>query len=143
MVSTWLATALVYEDAPIHHRRALKILNDVLAETPENLQCLIGKGRVLSQSEQWQDALIAFDGALAHPSLDEELRLELRSDRAWCLIGLERFEESQKEIKNVIDIVEAEDREVSWAPERRALLWWRLGACYWNMSGTIRRLLML
>lgn len=124
MISTWLATSLVYLDAPAHHRKALKILTEVLHSSPSNLPCLIGLARVHLAAERWTEALTAFDQALEQ--VDD---LKLKSDKAWCLIGLEQFETAQKELQTIIDAMQ------DWSAEEQAQTWWRLGQCYWCMGG--------
>lgn len=139
MLSTWLGTSLVFLDAPAHHRQALKVLTEVLSISPSNLPCLIGQSVVLSASEQWEPACQAIDTALELCESDEE-RLQLKSDRAWCLIGLQRLEEAMRALKEVISTVEEKDEQGSqWDADRRAMLWWRMGRCYGDMGGQSSR----
>lgn len=124
-MSTWLATSLVYLDAPAHHRRALKILTEVLATAPDNLTCLVGLGRVHLSAERWSEAVDAFDRALKQQADNSEVK----SDRAWALIGLERFDEAKPELEQVLSASQ------DWSAEARAQVWWRLGQCQWFMGG--------
>lgn len=128
-----LAVALVHHEAPAHHRRALRLLDIVLDEQPDNVSCLIARGYVLTAGERWSQALAAFDRVLELTD-DASTRLEVRGERAWSLVHLGRFDEAQEELHDVIK--QLEERGIEAADER-AQAWWRLGTCYWQAGGAV------
>src|SRR6266403_5195215 len=99
-----LATSLVHLYPPTHHTRALRILEDVLSEDPNNVNCLMGRGYILQRAGKWAEAASCFsrvpDG---HP---EETRDSIRAqeEHAWCQVQLNCMETAIAELRTVIEL---------------------------------------
>jgi superkiller protein 3 len=131
-----LATALVHLNPPKHHQRARRILDAVLAKSPDNVDCLMGKGYVLEHAGRWQEAADSFERALKQDSLPESKRIEAREERAWSLVKARRLEEGEDELRKVILLREEEGEETEDVDDDAiARIWWRLGKCLWYKGG--------
>ena len=126
-----LATSLVHLYPPKYHTRALRILEDVLSEDPNNVNCLMGRGYVFQRAGKWLEAASCFsrvsDGHL------EETRDSIRAqeEHAWCQVQLNHFEMAITELRTVIELLEGEKE----GDEDKSRCWWRLGKAYWEMGG--------
>jgi tetratricopeptide (TPR) repeat protein len=76
------ATAFVHLNPPKHHQRARRILDTVLAKSPDDVACLLGKGYVLENAGRWKEAVDLFNRALKQDNLPEMKRIEAREERA-------------------------------------------------------------
>jgi superkiller protein 3 len=137
-----LAFAYVHVDSPIHHRKALRLLDQVLQTDAENTLALLSKAYILSQAESWSAAMEIFDRLLESVSISEEHKLESRGERAWCLVGLGRLQEAEAELEAVLDILyqQSVDNEdlLESLKEAKGRTWWRLGRCFWERGGASR-----
>lgn len=125
-----LAIALVHLFPPKHHARSLRILDDVLNEDPNNVPCLMGRGRVLQYSGKWTEAEAIFSHV---DELDSgpDVGLEAREDRAWCKVKDGRLEEGIIELKAVVQALDEGDGKA----DQKARVWWRLGKSIWDTGG--------
>ena len=126
-----LATSLVHLYPPKHHTRALRILEDVLSEDPNNVNCLMGRGYVLQSAGKWLEAASCF--SRVSDSHTEETRdiIRAQEEHAWCEVQLNHLDEAVAELRTVIELLENE--EDSDADKSRS--WWRLGRAHWKMGG--------
>ena len=126
-----LATSLIHLYPPKHHTRALRILEDVLSEDPDNVNCLMGRGYVLQRAGKWREAASCFSRASdVHP---EGIRDNIRAqeEHAWCQVQLNHIDTAITELRTVIELLENEKD----SDEDKSRCWWRLGKAYWEMGG--------
>ncbi len=126
-----LATSLIHLYPPKHHIRALRILEDVLSEDPDNVNCLMGRGYVLQRAGKWLEAASCFSRVPdCHP---EENRDSIRAqeEHAWCQVQLNRIDMAITELRTVIELLENEKD----SDEDKSRCWWRIGRAYWEMGG--------
>ncbi|EGN99549.1 hypothetical protein SERLA73DRAFT_159810 [Serpula lacrymans var. lacrymans S7.3] len=124
-----LGTSLVHLFPPKHHSRALSILDDVLAQDPNDLDCLMGRGYILEFAERWDEAgeLFAKADELSPDDLAKGLRA--KEEHAWCLRKND-LDHSTVSLKGVLDTLESlEGRD-----QDKARCLWRIGQCYWAMG---------
>src|SRR6266581_7676981 len=115
-----LATSLVHLYPPKYHTRALRILEDVLSEDPNNLNCLMGRGYVLQRAGKWLEAASCF--SRISDSHMEETRDSIRAqeEHAWGEVHLERFDGAIAELRTVIELLENEED----SDEDKSRTWW-------------------
>jgi superkiller protein 3 len=125
-----LGTGLVKLFPPKHHQRAMEILSDVLNQDPDNIPCLMGRGCALQYGGQWSDAETIFTrvGAL---NPNDNVKLDAREERAWCIVQSGRLEEGIAELKEVVRTLDDEEGK----EEQKARAWWRLGKSLWESGG--------
>lgn len=126
-----LGTALVHIFPPKHHARALRIIDEVLAEDEDNLRCLMARGYILQQSQRWEDAQLLFTKVvrLIPDDLDDGLRA--REESAWCQAGAHDSDGGAQGLRAVLATLDTvEGREAD-----KARCWWRLGKCQWSIGG--------
>ena len=126
-----LATCLVHLYPPKHHQRALRLLNEILDQDPDNVRCLMGRAYTLQHAGKWREAQTIFDrvAVLLPDDLDEGIRAQEES--AWCVMQSHDPEGAATSLQKVLEILDSlEGRETD-----QARCWWRLGQCYWSMGG--------
>ncbi|KAG6862290.1 hypothetical protein C0995_015987 [Termitomyces sp. Mi166 len=79
-----LATSLVHLFPPKHHTSALRIIDDVLAQSADNVHCLMGRAFVLEKARKWGEAATLF--ARVDELLPDNLStgIRAREENAWC-----------------------------------------------------------
>ncbi|RDB24954.1 Superkiller protein 3 [Hypsizygus marmoreus] len=125
-----IATSLVHLFPPKHHPRALRLIDDVLSQSPDNVACLMGRAYILQHGKKWKEAADLFGKVdnLLPDDLDQGLRA--REEKAWCLC---QFEDLQMSLTGLLDIFAIlEDFEERDEDKARCL--WRIGKCYWMMG---------
>ncbi|KAH8093923.1 TPR-like protein [Cristinia sonorae] len=125
-----LGTCLVHLFPPKHHTRALGVINSILAEDPDNIRCLMGRGYILQYSNKWGEAKVVFDkvASLLPGDLDDGIRAQ--EEAAWCTRQSQDPDSASKALSAIVDILDGLDgRETDQARCR-----WRLGQCFWNMG---------
>ncbi|KAI9511143.1 TPR-like protein, partial [Russula earlei] len=129
-----LATSLVHLYPPKHHTRALRILEDVLSEDPNNVNCLMGRGYVLQRAGMWLEAGSCF--SRVSDTVLEKSRDAIRAqeEHAWCEMQLDHLDEAIAELGTVIDLWENEEDN----DEDKSRSWWRLGRAHWEMGADHR-----
>lgn len=126
-----LATSLVHYYPPKHHIRALKIIDELLADDPENIPSLMGKGFILQHAKKWSDASAFFNKASQLDPNGFELGIRAKEEHAWCEAMRGNLRVAAEELQSVIDVLDGlEGRE-----DDKARSWWRLGRCDWEMGG--------
>lgn len=126
-----LASGLVHLFPPKHHKRAIPVLEEVLALDPKNVHALMGRGYVLQASRKWSEAASAFLAVTEHASDDIDIGLRAREEHVWCMAEEGETEVAAEELQAVLDELETfEGNDV-----RKARVCWRLGVCYWRLGG--------
>ncbi|EGG05699.1 uncharacterized protein MELLADRAFT_87842 [Melampsora larici-populina 98AG31] len=136
----YLAIALTYLDAPRYHLQATRLIDKLLDKEPNHGPILMAQASILKSSQRWLEAILSFTQALKSwtdlPPLD---RLEAKSDKAWCLVELERTEEAAEQFDNIIheltELIEADPEQES-IHQDLAQNWYRLARCKWAMYHT-------
>ncbi|KAM0752109.1 TPR-like protein [Meredithblackwellia eburnea MCA 4105] len=159
-----LAISLVHFNPPVHHLRALRLLESLLA--PPNkpaIPLLSAKAYVLQHSEKWVQAVDAWDAVIAASGSSVEPSLEVQEERSWCLYNAGELETAREALKDVVRELEkrkqvrdeerkakeiarskagqergegVEEGETSVETLERATAWWRLGKCLWDLGET-------
>ena len=124
--------ALTHLDAPLHHGRASRLLERMLASHPDDLTLLTCRGHITAAAEVWAESFAAFD-RVWRLATDPRQVLDAREERAWALLHTGESETAETELQTVI--IERTSSEQA-APLGRA--YWRLGRCYWLRGGRWR-----
>lgn len=162
-----LAIALVHLEPPVHHLRALRLLNSLIAssERPDT-SLIVAKAHVLQSSEKWQQAIEGWSAVLdSRPS--EEIHNEALAERSWCQFNNGDLDSARQGFEQVLKSLEArkvlrdqqqhekekarskaglekgegvEEGETSVEATERASCWYRLGRCLWELGGEWRRI---
>ncbi|KAI0674837.1 TPR-like protein [Trametes maxima] len=125
-----LATALVHLFPPKNHARALRILDEVLAEDPNMIRALMNRGFVLQYAKRWDDAAHLFGRVIKLEPEDLDQVYRAKEELAWCNVMLGQLQTAANELRQVIDALE----ELEGREEDKARSWWRLGRCHWEMG---------
>jgi len=133
-----LACALTYENPPVHHLRATRYLDTILSDEPNNGHVLMAKACVLRHSKHWELANQFYSRALqASPHLTPLERLEVQSEKAWCLFEIGSISLAVQNLEQIIEGCEEiikQDTETQEASHNLAQSWYRLGRCNWALS---------
>jgi len=130
--NTILATSLVHLFPPKHHVRALRIVDDILSQDPDNVICLMNRGYILEASARWIESGAMFTrvSKLIAEDLNDGLRAQ--EECSWCQVQAHDLTGGLNGLQHVWDILGSlADRDFDQA---RCL--WRLGMCFWEMGGT-------
>lgn len=73
--------------------QALAICETVLEEHPDSVDARVYRATFLAKAERYEEALVAYDDALAHAEKSSELSRNLRADRASVLLSMGRNKE--------------------------------------------------
>lgn len=125
-----LANALVHFFPPKHHARARRIIDEVLAEDPENIRSVMDRGYILQHAKQWTEAVQEFAkvASLLPEDLDDGLRA--KEELSWSKAQIADPDSGVTGLKAVLEILDnLEGRE-----NDQARCWWRLGQCYWKLE---------
>ena len=79
-----LVTSLVHLYPPKHHPRALGIIDEVLAQEPENIACFMGRAYVLQAVNKWDEARALFTKVAQLIPEDLEDGIRAKEELAWC-----------------------------------------------------------
>ena len=128
-----LAMSLVHFFPPKHHARALRIIDDVLAEDPDNVTALLCRGFVLQHAKRWSDAAELFGKVIRINPDDYDKVSRAKEEHAWCKAQDGELQVAAGELRGVIDALD----DVDGRDEDKARCWWKLGRCYWDMGGKL------
>lgn len=133
-LKTTLATSLVHLFPPKHHIRAMQLIDEVLAQSPENVPCLMGRGYTLQAAQKWSDAAELFKQVTKLVGSEGNDGLRAKEEYAWCLcrsgditLGLSTLDE----VLQALDAVEP-----NTTASARCLQ--RIGLCHWEKGGEER-----
>ncbi|ODV93548.1 hypothetical protein PACTADRAFT_5326 [Pachysolen tannophilus NRRL Y-2460] len=117
-----LAIIYTYYEAPKNFSKALELYERVLKEIPSSTSAKIGKGLILIERGDLQNAKSLLEQVIAEKD-DIEAKLEL----GWCQVKLNEFEEGRSLLNEVLSKIEISDSVTS---EKRSLIMWRLAESY-------------
>ncbi|KAI9442528.1 TPR-like protein [Lactarius indigo] len=129
-----LSTSLVHLYPPKHHTRAVRILEDVLIQDPNNVDCLMGRGFVFQYAVKWLEAASCFSRVCGILPEERRERIRAQEEQAWCEVQLNHFDKAIVELRRVIELLD--DKEDSNEDKSRS--YWRLGRAYWEMGSDNR-----
>ena len=116
---------------PKHHIRALRIVDEVLAEDPKNIAALMGRGFILQYAKKWSEASAIFEKVVGLDAKGVDHGLRAKEEHAWCAAMCRETQAAVDELREVIGVLDGlEGRD-----DDKARAWWRLGRCYWDMGG--------
>ncbi|RAR09629.1 tpr-like protein [Stemphylium lycopersici] len=128
-LSSTLATALVYYQAPRNHLEAKGIFESILKRKPQFTSALIGIGLVLEEEEEYEQAFQFLEKALRQDPSNGRIGAE----SAWCQAlagdyktGLDRLQGYLKYPQ--LDATKQRGREL------RAQTLYRIGVCLWELD---------
>lgn len=126
ILETNLAVALTHLNPPLQHTRALRLLDSLLRQTPNDMRCLLARAYIYEYAGRWQEAYEHFE-RVHHETLDDAIKFETRAEKAWCLGNIpDRTEESLEELHQVATTVD-QNPEIDRVDKAR--FWWRYGQC--------------
>ncbi|KAF5386053.1 hypothetical protein D9615_002427 [Tricholomella constricta] len=127
---TILATSLVHLFPPKHHPRALRLVDEILSQSPDNVAGLMGRAYILQAAGKWDDAAVLF--ARVDEFLPDDLNdgIRAREENAWCLCQLQRLDAGIAAFQNIVDVL----KDLPDRGEDTARCLWRLGKFYWEMG---------
>lgn len=129
-----LATSLVHLFPPKYFEQASVLIDEVLAFSPENILCLMGRAYIYQAKGEWNDAELLFCRITQLLPDDLDIGLRAREERAWCQCQMNDFDNGLSGLQSVIislNHIHGRDSDVS-----RCL--WRLGSSHWRLGGDER-----
>ncbi|KAI8969575.1 TPR-like protein [Trametes punicea] len=129
-----LAMSLVHYYPPKNHARALRIIDDILAEDPDNVTALMGRGFVLQHAKRWDDAAKLFTKVIRLNPEEFDVAIRAKEEHAWCEAMCREYQAAVDELREVINNLD----DFEGHDEDKARCWWKLGRCYWEMSAEYR-----
>ncbi|KAG8795273.1 Superkiller protein 3, partial [Serendipita sp. 399] len=126
-VNTSLACSLVHLYPPKYHSRALRILDPIIDEDPNQLDCRIARGYVHQAASRWVEARSDFDQVVGITTVDDPRYIEAAEEAAWCQVQAGDVEAGKNGLNQVIEILEDGEDDTA-----QARAWWRLGRATWE-----------
>ncbi|KAF9007975.1 hypothetical protein BDQ17DRAFT_1275914 [Cyathus striatus] len=129
-----LATSYVHLYPPKHHLRALPIIKDILARSPENVPALMGHAYILEETMRWEDAGSLFEKVSNLIGTEEDEGLRAREESGWCQCKMGNTDMGIQQLKGVLEVL----NDLNGRESDRARCLWRLGKCCWEIGETRR-----
>lgn len=123
-----LATSLVHLFPPKHHTRAMRIIEGVLAQSPQQMLCLMGQAYILRDAGRWADAAEVFSEVAKLAPDDAGHGLRAKEEYAWCHCQIGHTQKGLLTLNEVLKALEQKDTCNSDC----ARCLWRIGQCHWN-----------
>ncbi|KAF1835357.1 protein prenylyltransferase [Decorospora gaudefroyi] len=128
-LSSTLATALVYYQAPRNHLEAKSIFQSILKRKPQFTSALIGIGLVLEEEEEYEKA---------HEFLEQALKQDpsngrIGSESAWCQALAGDYKTGLDRLQEYLDYPQL-DASKQRGRELRAQTLYRIGVCIWELN---------
>lgn len=127
-----LATALVHLYPPKHHQRAIRIVDDILRQDPNNVDALVAHGYLLQHAEKWEEAEVIFSKSAGLIPRDTPKCVRVMEESGWCLSRI-KPESGVHVLKEVLKDLASEERKLD-----RARCLWRIGKTCWDMGDPFR-----
>ncbi|KAF5389426.1 hypothetical protein D9757_004371 [Collybiopsis confluens] len=125
-----LASSLVHFYPPKHHARALKIVDQILAVSPENIAAVMGRGYILETSENWEEAAETFGNVYNTLGQEHGEGLRAKEEYAWCISRTGKVQAGIDSLQAVLEIMSGLDGH----NHDHARCFWRLGKCLWSLK---------
>ena len=116
---------------PKHHIRALRTIDEILREDPDNVPALMGRGFILQYANKWSEAASIFSRVMVLDPESVDHGLRAKEERAWSEMMCDDLQAAADELRGVIEALD----ELEGRDEDKARSWWRLGRCHWEMGG--------
>lgn len=125
-----LSTSLVHLYPPKHHTRAVRILDDILTQDPNHVECLMGRGFIFQYARKWHEAASCFTRVCGILTEESRERIRAHEEQAWCEVQLNHFDQAITGLREVIELLDNEEDN----DEDKSRAYWRLGKAYWEMG---------
>ncbi|KAG8795245.1 Superkiller protein 3, partial [Serendipita sp. 399] len=106
-----------------------QILDPIIDEDPNQLDCRIARGYVHQAASRWAEARSDFDQVVGIATVDDPRYIEAAEEAAWCQVQVGNVEAGKKGLSQVIEILEGGEDDTA-----QARAWWRLGRATWEDS---------
>jgi superkiller protein 3 len=128
-LSSTLATALVYYQAPRNHLEAKNIFESILKRKPQFTAALIGIGLVLEEEEEYEQAFDFLEKALKQDTSNGRIGAE----SAWCQALAGDHKTGLKRLQEYLEYQQM-DASTQRGRELRAQTLYRIGVCLWELD---------
>lgn len=128
-LSSTLATALVYYQAPRNHVEAKQIFQSILERKPQFTAALIGIGLVLEEEEEYEQAFDFLEKALKQDTSNGRIGAE----SAWCEALAGDYKSGLQRLQEYLDYPQL-DASTQRGRELRAQTLYRIGICIWELD---------
>jgi superkiller protein 3 len=128
-LSSTLATALVYYQAPRNHLEAKGIFESILKRKPQFTSALIGIGLVLEEEEEYEKAFKFLEQALQQDPSNGRIGAE----SAWCQALAGDYKTGLERLQKYLDYPQL-DATKQRGRELRAQTLYRIGLCLWELD---------
>ncbi|KAL1800711.1 hypothetical protein ACET3X_001053 [Alternaria dauci] len=128
-LSSTLATALVYYQAPRNHLEAKGIFESILKRKPQFTSALIGIGLVLEEEEEYEQAFQFLEKALQQDPSNGRIGAE----SAWCQALAGDYKTGLERLQGYLDYPQL-DASKQRGRELRAQTLYRIGVCLWELD---------
>ncbi|KAH6637468.1 hypothetical protein C7974DRAFT_141822 [Boeremia exigua] len=128
-LSSTLATALVYYQAPRNHLEAKQIFQEILKRKPRFTAALIGLGLILEEDEDYKEAADFLEQAL---KLDPE-NGRIGAEAAWCQALAGDYKTGLDKLQGYLDHPHM-DASKPRGRDLRAQTLYRIGVCMWELD---------
>ncbi|KAJ4987286.1 tetratricopeptide [Stagonosporopsis vannaccii] len=128
-LSSTLATALVYYQAPRNHLEAKQIFQEILKRKPRFTAALIGLGLILAEDEDYKEAAEFLEKAL---KLDPD-NGRIGAEAAWCQALAGDYKTGLDKLQGYLDHPQM-DASKARGRELRAQTLYRIGVCMWEID---------
>ncbi|KAI4955615.1 hypothetical protein J4E91_001476 [Alternaria rosae] len=130
-LSSTLATALVYYQAPRNHLEAKGIFESILKRKPQFTSALIGIGLVLEEEEEYEQAFQFLEKALKQDPSNGRIGAE----SAWCQALAGDYKTGLERLQEYLDYPQL-DATKQRGRELRAQTLYRIGVCIWELDSS-------
>lgn len=128
-LSSTLATALVYYQAPRNHLEAKAIFESILKRKPHFTSALIGIGLVLEEEEEYEQAFQFLEKALKQDPSNGRIGAE----SAWCQALAGDYKTGLERLQGYLEYPQL-DATKQRGRELRAQTLYRIGVCLWELD---------
>ncbi|KAF7682194.1 hypothetical protein GT037_001170 [Alternaria burnsii] len=128
-LSSTLATALVYYQAPRNHLEAKGIFESILKRKPQFTSALIGIGLVLEEDEEYEQAFQFLEKALKQDPSNGRIGAE----SAWCQALAGDYKTGLERLQGYLEYPQLDASEQR-GRELRAQTLYRIGVCLWELD---------
>lgn len=118
-----LATVYTYHEAPKNFARALQLYDRILNDNPKNKDALIGKGLILLEKRELEEAHSMLKSVAADFPHDWKALSEL----GWCLVLMENYDSGRETLRESLSHIEGLSLNML---EAKAGVQWRLAKSY-------------